>query len=71
MPPPDEAPLDEAPRDEALHDEPHCEECSRLRPRDARGWRVETGVDGAALVYCPDCWEREFGGVPGDASPEG
>lgn len=46
---------------EALVDEPHCEECSRIAPRGARGWRVETGADGLEILYCPACWEREFG----------
>jgi hypothetical protein len=47
--------------DEALVDEPHCEECSRLVPRDARGWHEEMSADGTRVLSCPACWEREFG----------
>lgn len=52
--------------DEALVDEPHCEECSRLAPRNRRGWVEERAGDGTVALYCPDCWQREFG----DNTPE-
>lgn len=47
--------------DEALVDEPHCEECSRLLSRSGSGWHAEEAADGARILYCPDCWDREFG----------
>lgn len=46
---------------EALVDEPHCEECSTLPPADGLGWRWERAADGSRVLYCPECWEREFG----------
>jgi hypothetical protein len=43
-------------------------ECSRKQAADERGWRAFLTVDDTdddepveAVVYCPECAEREFG----------
>lgn len=46
---------------EALVDEPHCEECSTIPADGGPGWRWELAADGSRVLYCPDCWHREFG----------
>jgi hypothetical protein len=43
-----------------------CEECGVRSDELGRGWRAAiVGDDDAehdvVVVYCPDCWEREFG----------
>jgi hypothetical protein len=41
-----------------------CAECAR-HPRDgesaADDWRAESDGTGELLVFCPECWQREFG----------
>jgi hypothetical protein len=43
---------------------PVCANCRR-EPRDdenpADEWRVESTGVGELLVFCPECWRREFG----------
>jgi hypothetical protein len=45
-----------------------CVECGRVQTDDERGWRSYLTVDEddpvEAIVYCPDCAEREFGARP-------
>lgn len=41
-----------------------CANCARApRPDDnaANDWRVESDGVGELLVFCPECWQREFG----------
>jgi hypothetical protein len=38
-----------------------CEECAAESPPDATGWRVYLNVHGEAVMFCPNCVEREFG----------
>lgn len=42
-----------------------CVECGREQAVDERGWRAYLTTDehepAKALVYCPECAEREFG----------
>jgi len=44
-----------------------CAECGRPAPPDARDWKAEIGEDprdgepAEVVVFCPGCWEREFG----------
>jgi hypothetical protein len=42
-----------------------CVECGRVSQEDERGWRAHLTTDGGracrALIYCPECDEREFG----------
>jgi hypothetical protein len=42
-----------------------CVECGRVRAAGARGWRAYLATDenepAEAVVYCPECVEREFG----------
>ena len=45
-----------------------CAECRRTSS-DGEGWRAELGLDlederepEEVAVYCPACWQREFGG---------
>ncbi len=42
-----------------------CIECSVKSRAGARGWRAETAVNedepDEVAIYCPDCWELEFG----------
>jgi hypothetical protein len=42
-----------------------CVECGREQASVARGWRAYLTVDEdepvEAVVYCPECAEREFG----------
>ena len=44
-----------------------CEECGKVAPDDAKGWRAFLGVDvnrdegTRVYVFCPECAEREFG----------
>jgi hypothetical protein len=52
---------------ERTHPRPlRCEECSRLS-HDGVGWRAgiafdpDDGEPAHVAVYCPDCWDREFG----------
>jgi hypothetical protein len=44
-------------------------ECGRKKAIDERGWRAYLTVDedepAEAIVYWPDCAEREFGAPPG------
>jgi hypothetical protein len=51
-----------------------CAECGREQRKDERGWRAYLTDDSdepiEAVVFCPDCAEREFGrgqSVPPDA----
>ncbi len=41
-----------------------CIECG-ARSEDGAGWRAEIAVDeeepDEVVVYCPPCWEHEFG----------
>jgi hypothetical protein len=45
--------------------QPRCIECGREQPPDERGWKAYLTVDedepAEAVVYCPDCAQREFG----------
>jgi hypothetical protein len=42
-----------------------CVECGRKQIADERGWRSYLTTDeeepAEALIFCPDCAEREFG----------
>jgi hypothetical protein len=45
-----------------------CEECGRVAPDNAKGWRAFLGVDvneeeegTRVYIFCPECAEREFG----------
>lgn len=38
-----------------------CQECSVDLAADSP-LRLELTCDDEAIVYCPACWEREFGG---------
>jgi hypothetical protein len=42
-----------------------CVECGRVQPEGARGWRAYLTTDedepAEAVVYCPECAERELG----------
>jgi hypothetical protein len=42
-----------------------CSICGR-EPRDDEnpddGWRAESDGAGELMVFCPECWRREFGG---------
>ena len=42
-----------------------CVECGRVQPGGARGWKAYLTTDeddpAEAVVYCPECAEREFG----------
>jgi hypothetical protein len=42
-----------------------CFECGRRQAESERGWRAYPTVDEddptEAVVYCPECAEREFG----------
>jgi hypothetical protein len=42
-----------------------CVECAREQAASERGWRAYLTVDeddpAEAIVYCPECAEREFG----------
>jgi hypothetical protein len=48
-----------------LAERPTCAECSREQSAGERGWKAYLTTDedepAEALVYCPDCAEREFG----------
>jgi hypothetical protein len=42
-----------------------CSECGRVPRPDENAdddWRVESDGAGGLLVFCPQCWQREFGG---------
>jgi DNA-directed RNA polymerase subunit RPC12/RpoP len=43
-----------------------CVECGREQTADERGWRAYLTTDedepAEAVVYCPECATREFGG---------
>jgi hypothetical protein len=45
---------------------PACSVVSRAPP-DGLGWKAEIGDDqrdddpSEVVMFCPDCWEREFG----------
>jgi hypothetical protein len=43
-----------------------CVECGRVSREDERGWTARL-TDDEVAVYCPECAEREFGEVSGDA----
>jgi hypothetical protein len=44
-----------------------CAECGRVAPRDAQRWKAAVGEDlrdddpSQIVMFCPECWEREFG----------
>ena len=38
-----------------------CVECGRVSREDERGWTARLTVDAEAVVYCPQCDQREFG----------
>jgi hypothetical protein len=42
-----------------------CTDCGRGQAADERGWKAYLTVDedepAEAIVYCPECAEREFG----------
>jgi hypothetical protein len=38
-----------------------CLECKRELEADSPDLRLELTYDDEPLVYCVDCWEREFG----------
>ena len=44
--------------------EPHCANCQRT-PRPGENpdddWRIESDGTGELVVFCPECWQREFG----------
>ena len=46
-------------------DEPdRCSECGREPRADEHAlaaWRVEPDAVGELHVFCPECWDREFG----------
>ncbi len=50
----------DAPRGMALV----CLECNRTSVGDARDWRALLNEDNEPVVYCPHCFEREFGLAP-------
>ncbi len=37
-----------------------CVECGRRSSAQARGWRSYLTEDGEAVVFCPECAQREF-----------
>lgn len=39
-----------------------CVECQAVSEGQAFGWRAYLGDDDEALIFCPRCAEREFGG---------
>jgi hypothetical protein len=47
-----------------LAERPTCAQCSREQAGGERGWKAYLTTDenepAEALVYCPDCAEREF-----------
>jgi hypothetical protein len=38
-----------------------CVECGAESSGEAGGWRAYLTIDDEAVVFCPDCAEREFG----------
>lgn len=42
-----------------------CVECGADSSPEASGWRAYLTIDDEAVVFCPECAEREFG-VPLD-----
>jgi hypothetical protein len=38
-----------------------CAKCGATSPPDAADWRAYLTDDGAAVMFCPKCAEREFG----------
>ena len=41
-----------------------CAECGRNPREDENAddeWRAESGGVGELNVFCPECWDREFG----------
>ena len=43
-----------------------CVECGRAPRADENAdddWRVESDGVGELLAFCPECWQREIGGV--------
>jgi hypothetical protein len=43
-----------------------CEECGARSDEPERGWRAaivpdDDGASDEVVVYCPTCWQREFG----------
>jgi hypothetical protein len=38
-----------------------CQECGVALAADSPELRLELTDDGEPIVYCVDCWEREFG----------
>ena len=38
-----------------------CQECSRELAGDSRELRLELTDDDEPVVYCAECWQREFG----------
>ena len=37
-----------------------CAECGRESEPDAAGWRAYLDDDDQAVMFCPECAEREF-----------
>ena len=47
-----------------------CAECGRTATLNAERWKAEIGEDPRddddppeVVMFCPECWEREFGGL--------
>jgi hypothetical protein len=38
-----------------------CVECGRVSREGERGWKARLTDDDEAVIYCPECDEREFG----------
>jgi hypothetical protein len=38
----------------------HCAECGRSPKRGGETWRIYFADIGEAVIYCPECAEREF-----------
>jgi hypothetical protein len=39
-----------------------CAERGRESPPDAADWKAYLDDDGVAVMFCPECSQREFGG---------
>ena len=45
-------------------EQPRCANCERTSRPDENpddDWRAESDGTGELLVFCPKCWQREFG----------
>jgi len=51
-----------------------CSECRRAPDPDenpADDWRAESDGTGELHVFCPECWQHEFGAPPGSRAADG